>query len=786
MKLFGSYPSVSGLKDYQKRVLDELGQYADDVAYFRGQERIKNPAAQAFTNIIGEGWRPLTSNPEAPFVCLKIPTGGGKTIVASHAAGIVYDRLLQYKGERGIVLWLTPSETIRSQTLRALKDEGHPYRKALEAGFSVPVYVMDNREALSLRPDQIRDGLTVIVSTMQALKRTHKEGLKFYEDNGTLRPHFSGEEEREDRSFSLYEVVRRDRPLVIADEGHNMKGALALDVIESLEPSFVLELTATPLEKSNVLSTVNALDLKREQMVKLPVNLTNLLTWEDTLREAVKRRGELEDAAREERKETREYLRPILLIQAEVEKASADKVHVAKIKEYLVDELKVPESHIAIKTGNQDDLGDTDLMAEDVEVRYVITRSALQEGWDAPFAYVLASVYRLSAPTAVEQLLGRVLRLPNVREKKHPELNEAYVYTSAEEFGKVLGAIVKGMVENGYGKDELRVKDASGKVDPYIVEMQARHEGLTIPLMAVEGDASGERRELKYERDLLGPDFSLEGLSFQPGPLNDPLAERGRVDVAEDASFRSEILGPPARDPGANGAASGTRDDLVGWLLNKIGAYKEVADSELLGYVELAVDELLKEHPLDLLHRARYQVRDHTRARLDDHYLRWTKERYERIKAGGESGDGGKRLVADPNVAYAVPIEESLPANQCGTSYRKSVFEYPGKLNKEESEFATDLDGLENVRCWYRNPDKGGFSLQGYRKPKFNTDFVAFTQSGKVAALEYKGEDRLSNEDTLYKEELGDDWAALDPDNRYFRVVGKQDVQEVLREVAKL
>lgn len=260
------------------------------------------------------------------------------------------------------------------------------------------------------------------------------------------------------------------------------------------------------------------------------------------------------------------------------------------------------------------------------------------------------------------------------------------------------------------------------------------------------------------------------------------------MDVAEDASFRSEILGPPAGDPAANGTTGGTRDDLVGWLLNKIGAYKEVADAELLGYVEIAVNELLKENPLDLLHRARYQIRDQIRARLDDHYLRWTKERYERIKAGGGGGEevGGKKLAADPNVAYAVPTEESLPASLCGTSYPKSVFKHPGKLNKEESELATDLDGLENVRCWYRNPDKGGFSLQGYRKPKFNPDFVAFTQSGKVAALEYKGEDRLSNEDTRYKEDLGNDWAALDPDNRYFRVVGKEDVQEVLREVAKL
>lgn len=778
MRLFGGAPAVVKLKDYQQRVLDELAAYSKAVAEERGKGGT-DAADVAFYRMTRQAWQPLTDNPDTPFVCLKVPTGGGKTLIAAHAAGILYNELLQHKRERGVVLWTTPSETIRSQTLRALKDESHPYRKALEDGFSVPVYVMDNKEALALRPEQVRGGLTVIVSTMQALKRTDKEGLKFYEENGYLSPHFSGEYgfAGEDRNFSLFEVIRRERPLIIADEGHNAKTGLALDVIESLDPSFVLELTATPLQRSNVLSTVSALDLKQEQMVKLPVNLHNLRTWQDTLNEAVNRRQELEDAAREERAETGEYIRPMLLIQAEVEKESADKVHVARVKQYLIDELKIPELQIKIRTGKQDELGGTDLTAEDVEVRYIITRDALREGWDAPFAYVLASVYRLSSPTAVEQLLGRVLRLPNVREKRRPELNEAYVYTSAEEFNKVLNSIVKGMVENGYSDDEVRIKDGSGKTTPYIVEMQARHHDLTIPLLAV--DEAGERRELRYVQDLLGEDFSLEGLHFEPGPLNDPLVERALVDVAEDASIRREVLNPPAA---VGSGLGGGKDDLIGWLLEKIGKYNELADSELLGYVELAVDELLKDNLLDLLHRARYQIRDQIRSHLDDHYLQWAETRYEQIK----SDKGDKKLIADPDVAFAVPDEMKLPASQCGTSYSKSVFEYPGKLNNEEAELATDLDGLENIRCWYRNADKGEFALQGHRKPKFNPDFIAFTESGKIAVLEWKGGDRVSNEDTRYKQELGDDWAALDPDNRYFRVVDKTDHHEILREVAAL
>lgn len=225
------------------------------------------------------------------------------------------------------------------------------------------------------------------------------------------------------------------------------------------------------------------------------------------------------------------------------------------------------------------------------------------------------------------------------------------------------------------------------------MDMKARYEGLTIPVMGVE-DEEG-RRELNYWRNLLGPDFSLDGLGFEPGPLNEPLAERGRVDVAEDASFKTEILDPPESVAGRNGAVVGTRDDLVGWLLEKIGRYKEVPDPELLGYVELAADELLKEHDLDLMHRARYQIRDQIRSHLDAHYLRWTEERYEEIKSGAD----GKRLIADPSVAYEVPTLDKLPASQCGISYHNSVFEYPGKLDKEEAELAADLDGLGNVRC---------------------------------------------------------------------------------------
>jgi len=596
MRLLGTYPRAMDLKGYQRRVLEELGGYAEGVARYRrlGEE---DSAGLAFYKATNKPWQPLTSDPATPFVCLKVPTGGGKTLIAAHAAGLVYDSLLRDKDDRGIILWLTPSDTIRSQTLRALKDPDHPYRRVLEGGFGNPVHVMDNVEALRIRPDQVRDGLSVIVSTMQAMKREDKEGLKAYEDNGYLQAHFTVEDERAEVRFSLFEVIRRQRPLVIADEGHNAKTVLALDLIESLEPSFVLELTATPADRSNVLSEVSAVELKEEQMVKLPINLTNEVHWEAALRSAARKRDELEEVARRERDSTGEYIRPMVLVQAEQEKEHPDKVHVARVREFLMGELGIPEGQIKIKTGKQDELGATDLLAEDVEVRYIITRDALKEGWDAPFAYVLASVFNLGSPTAVEQLLGRILRLPNAREKEHEELNEGYVFTSAEQFNRAVSSIVKGMVENGYSKDEVRTGPAQPK---YTESMRARREGLSIPLMAVNANG-GEAQELKYVTHLLGEDFNIDDLEFDADGLGESQAQEAKVDVDKDRLFVTEMSEASSYD--GNGTVGGDVADLTRWLLKKIGRYDELADRDLRRYIEKALGELRKKHPVEKLRR---------------------------------------------------------------------------------------------------------------------------------------------------------------------------------------
>ena len=118
------------LKEYQQRTLDALATYFQACARF-------DSASQAFYVVTeekyGQGipYFPIKELPGLPYVCLRLPTGGGKTLVAAHSIEITANELLL--DEHPLVLWLTPSNTIREQTLQALKDLQHPYRQALEA-----------------------------------------------------------------------------------------------------------------------------------------------------------------------------------------------------------------------------------------------------------------------------------------------------------------------------------------------------------------------------------------------------------------------------------------------------------------------------------------------------------------------------------------------------------------------------------------------------------------------------------------------------------------------------
>ena len=446
-------------KTYQQQVLDSVE------AYFKACHELPSPSL-AFTATTerlwsrGNPYHPLPGFPaDMPYFCLRVPTGGGKTWLAAKSVALANTHLL--RSEYSVVLWLVPSKPIRAQTLRALKNRHHPYHLALrEAG---PVTVLDLDEARSLTRSTLDTSTVVIVATRQAFQVEDEECRKVYQSSGALMHHFEqvspiqraelltdGQGSEQTVPYSLANVLRLRRPFVIVDEAHNSRTELAFDMLARFRPSGVMELTATPdLERipSNVLHSVSAAELKAEEMIKLPVVLETEPNWQQCLSDAIARRDALEELAEADQRAGAQYLRPVVLIQAEPRRSGVETLDVDRVREELITNHRIPAEAIVIATGEEKGLERIDaefkrgIADPACAVRFVITQKALAEGWDCPFAYILVSMASLHSATAVEQILGRILRQPEARHRGHRALNQSYAFVVSRNFAETANAL---------------------------------------------------------------------------------------------------------------------------------------------------------------------------------------------------------------------------------------------------------------------------------------------------------------------------------------------------------
>jgi len=456
------------LKNYQLKALESLR------LYMRTCDELKD-ADMAFyqtTRLLWEQGIPYhpIKEPSAlaniPYICLRLPTGGGKTLLACHAIAVANEEYL--KRECSLVLWLVPSTTIKDQTLDALKDKNHAYRQALDTTLG-RVAVMDLNDALFLQKGVLAGSTVIIVSTIQAFRVEDKDGRKVYESAGALQHHFQdlpaeirGVLDRDENgisSYSLANVMRIHRPLVIVDEAHNARTGLSFDTLANLRPSAIIEFTATPdnsRNPSNVLHSTSAAALKAESMIKLPIRLETKTNWKALLSDAVAQRDHLEKLSNLEQNKTGDYIRPIMLIQAQPRRQGRDTLTVEVIEKSLVEDYRIPENQIVRATGEDRGLDGVNLWDEKCHIRYVITVQALREGWDCPFAYVLCSVAEQRSVGAVEQILGRILRLPYCKERDSGDLNKAYAFINSPHFAEAANTLIDALIENGFNKQEAQ------------------------------------------------------------------------------------------------------------------------------------------------------------------------------------------------------------------------------------------------------------------------------------------------------------------------------------------
>lgn len=459
------------LKPYQQRVIDDLNAYmrrlmhvGDKAAAFDG---IWAEKVGRYNPLSGTGMRPYQDNVStAPHLCVKVPTAGGKTFIAINALKAIYDNAAP--GLPRVVLWLVPWSNLLQQTVRNLNDPAHPYRQRLNLLFQNRVAVLEKDALLqgtSFNPVAVRDQLTVVVMSFASLRARRKEDRKVYQENGQLAQWADvftddAHQLKEHEPTAAINVIRHLTPVVVVDESHNAESDLSVQMLADLNPSFILDLTATPRENSNIISLVPALELKREHMVKLPVIVHNLHDKTEVVQNALDLQRKLEALAIEQHKAGGRYIRPIVLFQAEP-RTRDDNTTFDKLKQQLL-KLRIPEERIKIKTADRDELKGIDLMDPKCPVRYIITVNALKEGWDCPFAYILASLADRSSAVDVEQILGRVLRLPYVRAHQHELLNMSYVLTASTKFQATLEGIVKGLQQSGFSEHDYRAEDLSG------------------------------------------------------------------------------------------------------------------------------------------------------------------------------------------------------------------------------------------------------------------------------------------------------------------------------------
>lgn len=458
-------------KEYQQQVLESVKDYFNAC-------HEQNPS-MAFYGMTGVAYRRLDGfHEEMPYFCLRVPTGGGKTWLGAKSVAIINRQFLR-ETEHSVILWLVPSNQIREQTLKGFKNPENPLHSALsEAG---AITILSLEEAKSVTPATLNTSTVIIVATRQAFQVKNEDDRKVYESNGALMGHFDNlvseqlREVQEDRAiiYSLANALKLRRPFVIVDEAHNNRTELGFDTLAKFNPSGIMELTATPDEKktpSNVLHSVSAVELKSEQMIKLPIILDIKSDPQECLNYAITQREVLQKLADKEHKDGASYLRPIVLIQAEA-KHNEVSLDVQKVKQALLEHHNVPENEIVIATGDEKGLADISksyplgIMDKNCPVKFVITQKALAEGWDCSFAYILVSMANVHSSTAVEQLLGRILRQPNATRRQTPELNQSYAFVVSRNFSETASALRDSLVQ-GAGFERKAVSDFVKPRDP--------------------------------------------------------------------------------------------------------------------------------------------------------------------------------------------------------------------------------------------------------------------------------------------------------------------------------
>ncbi|MDP2417409.1 MAG: DEAD/DEAH box helicase family protein [Hydrogenophaga sp.] len=741
-----------------------------------------------------------------PNVCLKVPTGGGKTLLAAASVARVFSAYLNQ--HTGLVLWVVPNEAIYRQTLKTLSDRDHPYRQMLNVAGAGRVKILEKNSPLS-RLD-VASHLCVMVLMLQSAARQSKETLRFFRDRGNVlgflpreddieahwallqqvpnldaygSPWQSAEQVRAQKGSivksSLGNVMRLLRPMVVIDEGHHAYSENALSTLDGFNPSFMLELSATPRvasakgRGSNILVDVRGTDLDEAEMIKLPIHVEvrRWADWQACLAASLHQLDALQREADALQAETARYIRPILLVQ--VERTGADMrdagfIHAEDAKAYLL-QLGLNERQIAIKTSEKDELKqpeNIDLMSPQCEVRAIITKQALQEGWDCPFAYVLSALAAGRNPAAMTQLVGRILRLPHVTKTGRDALDACYVQCFDAKTSDVVKSIKKSLEGEGMGDLAVAVHGdavATEKTQQRVpLKRRANLAALRIFVPKVTwAEPGAARRELVYESDVLS---RLDWAALNVDALATAWAPDTQMGGAQHLTIDLSILSRHAH-------AQQTQDPAQPETLDRarmVRALLDLAPNAWLvwDWVDRVVVRLQQQGMAEsVLARSVSSLTERLRIDIEKERDRLAQAVFNQLV---DAGLVQFSLRADA-MDYELPHSEELllashpPVLQRpdARAVEKSLLEpalHTPDMNDLELAFAGYLDQKAALRWWHRNVARTQYGLQGWKRHKVYPDFVfgVVNHNGqtRTVVMETKGLQLEGNADTSYKQAL--------------------------------
>ena len=643
-------------------------------------------------------------------------------------------------------------------------------------------------EALYLQPHILNTKTTIIVSTMQAFRVEDTEGRKVYEDSGALMGHFTHlsddvlselESDNGKPAYSLANLLCVKRPLVIVDEAHNARTPLSFETLARFNPSAIIEFTATPaMEKnrSNVLYTVSAAELQAEDMIKMPILLETDPDWKQLLTAAIAQRDALEAEAEQEREDTSEYIRPIMLIQTQPRSKSKETLTVEVVENCLLEEHGIPEDQIARATGEDKELDNVDLNDSECPIRYVITVQALREGWDCPFAYVLCSVAEMRSSTAVEQILGRVMRLPKAKRKKQESLNSAYAFVASQNFYDAASALADGLVQNGFDKQaaaDLICPSDEQQTELPIFEDRAQPDSEPAP--AARGETF-KVPKLMVKRNQTYLDFEASRfletvwqlsecdaeLSEEEFPSEFSTGERGEIGLSQEGKVEMRFLGQLHQQMTLLAPDKGwdaTR--LADWLDRTI-KHLDILQRESLPFLQRLVNYLIEERniPIEVLIRNKYALKDAAAAKIDSYRQKAHRGAYENLLLP----EYETPVVVSPDHCFSFDPHGYPYNTRYDGAYRfqKHYYRDVGDLKSDGEEFqcAQFIDTLPQVKYWVRNLERKplhSFWLQT-STDKFYPDFVCLLTDGRYLVVESKGIHLWSADDAKEKREIGELW----------------------------